>query len=150
MVPSYLPGAIRTFGFALLLADASSVAYGAAQCSPKSYGEALGLMKNRLLTSGYASPQVEFLMQNADRRMSTLGGAKLNEAAKPCGIDSARAHVLGCLDKVLFPLQGSKASLDAARQTRSWGKTQLARRELLFIGSFNACLGIAKKRMFHG
>ncbi|MGX7876676.1 hypothetical protein ACVDG5_031985 [Mesorhizobium sp. ORM6] len=102
------------------------------------------------MASGYSTLQTDFLMRNADQRISVLTGAKLNEAAKPCGIDSARAHILACAEKVLFPLQGSKASLDVMRQTPAWGKTQLARRELLFIGSFGACLETAKKHMFHG
>ncbi|WP_154674620.1 hypothetical protein [Mesorhizobium erdmanii] len=145
----YMPDWFRALCLALLLTGPSSVAHGAAQCSSKSYGEALGQMKARLLTSGYSISQADFLMNNADQRISMLTAAKLNNAAKQCGINSARAHVLGCLDKVLFPLEGSKASLDSTRQSAAWGKTQLARRELLFIGSFNACLETAKKRMFH-
>lgn len=150
MVLSHLPGVMRSLVFALLFMHASSVAHGAAQCSSKSYGETFSLMRNRLLMSGYSTLQADFLMRNADQRISALSRAKLNDAAKTCGIDSAKAHVLACAEKVLFPLQGSKASLDVTRQTPVWGKTQLARRELLFIGSFGACFETAKKHMFRG
>lgn len=145
-----IPPSARHLGVALLIACWSSTAYGAAQCSKTSYGEARTLMTSRLLSTGFSRTQTSFLMRNADLRISQLRSAALNERAKPCRIDSARAYVLGCVDDQLFPLKGSKASLNATRQASFWGKTRLAGRELLFIGSFNACLGAAKQALFRG
>ncbi|WFP62948.1 hypothetical protein [Mesorhizobium sp. WSM4904] len=146
----HIPPSARNLGIALLIACWSSAAYGAAQCSKTSYSEARALMTNRLLGTGYSRNQTSFLMRNADLRISQLRGATLNDRAKPCRIDSARAYVLGCVNDQLFPLKGSKASLDATRQASFWGKTHLAGRELLFVGSFNACLGAAKQALFRG
>lgn len=92
-------------------------------------------------------------MRNADRMTSALRADKLTENAKACGIDSAKAQVLGCLDKQLFPLRpSSSASLDEEKQTtgKFWGRRRLAVRELLFIGQFHGCLGAAKERLFRG
>lgn len=105
-------------------------------------------MANRLLAAGYTGEEAAFLMSNSDRLTSELRSDKLNDRAKPCGIDSARAHVLDCANKLLFPLKEPKISLDSERPAVSWGKKRLAGRELLFIGYFNACLGTAKLRMF--
>ena len=107
---------------------------------------------NRLLATGYSRAQVGFLMRNADRMTSALRSDRLNDNAKACGIDSARSHVLGCLDKQLFPLgAGSSASLDEEKRTTAfWGRKRLAVRELLFIGHFHACLGAAKEYLFRG
>ncbi|MBB6413674.1 hypothetical protein [Mesorhizobium sangaii] len=129
-----------------------SVAYSAGQCSAKSYREARTAMTNRLLSTGYSRAQIGFLIRNADRMTSALRSNRLNDSAKACGIDSARAHVFGCLDKQLFPLgAGSRASLDEEKQTIAfWGRKRLAVRELLFIGRFHACLGAAKEHLFRG
>ncbi|RUU61363.1 hypothetical protein EOD04_26325 [Mesorhizobium sp. M2C.T.Ca.TU.009.01.2.1] len=91
-------------------------------------------------------------MRNADRMTSTLRADRLNDKAKACGIDSARAYVLGCLDKQLFPLQSrTSASLDDEKQTKGfWGKKRLTIRELLFISEFHGCLGAAKEYLFRG
>ena len=107
---------------------------------------------NRLLATRYSRVQVGFLMRNADRMTSALRSDRLNDNAKACGIDSARSHVLGCLDKQLFPLgAGSSASLDEEKRTTAfWGRKRLAVRELLFIGHFHACLGAAKEYLFRG
>ncbi|QPC94892.1 hypothetical protein [Mesorhizobium sp. INR15] len=139
-------------GLALFLAQPSSIAYGAGQCSEKSYREARSAMTSRLLATGYSKAQVGFLMRNADRMTSALRGDKLNDSGQRCGIDSARAHVLGCLDKQLFPLRsGSSASLNEEKQTRGfWGRKRLSVRELLFIGQFHGCLGAAKEYLFRG
>ena len=139
---SYIPPSAGCLGFALLVACWSSMAHGAVQCSQISYSEARALVTNRLLGAGYSRPQTGFLMRNADLRISQLRSAVLNDTAKLCGIDSARAYVIGCVNKQLFPLNGSKVSLDATRQ--------LTVRELLFVGSFNACLGAAKQALFRG
>ena len=146
----YISRSARNLSIALLIACWSSAAHSAAQCSKTSYGEARALMTSRLLGTGYSPTQARFLMRNADIRILQLRSAALNERAKPCRIDSARAYVLGCVDDQLFPLKGLVASLDATRQVSFWGKTRLAGRELLFIGSFNACLGAAKQAMFRG
>jgi hypothetical protein len=127
-----------------------SLAQGAGQCSQDSYSKARALMSNRLLAAGYSRPQVGFLMRNAGLRISSLRGADLNDAAKPCGIDSARAHVLSCLNKVLFPLEGSKGRLDTEARVSLWGRKKLSGRELLFIYDFTACLITAKQAMFRG
>ena len=52
-------------------------------------------MTNRLLATGYSVPQVAFLMRNADRMTSALPATALNDSGQDCGIDSARARVLG-------------------------------------------------------
>ncbi|WP_292242969.1 hypothetical protein [Mesorhizobium sp.] len=136
----------------LFLAQTSSTGYGAGQCSAKSYREARSAMTGRLLATGYSKAQVGFLMRNADRMTSALRSDKLNGSGRACGIHSARAHVLGCLDKQLFPLRsGSSASLDDEKQTPGfWGKKRLRVRELLFIGQFHGCLGAAKEYLFRG
>lgn len=136
----------------LFLAFFSPSAYSAGQCSAKSYREARMSMTNRLLATGYSKSQVSFLMRNADRMTSALRADRLNDNGRACGIDSARAHVLGCLGKQLFPLQSSSsASLDDEKQTRGfWGKKRLAVRELLFVGQFHGCLGAAKEYLFRG
>lgn len=108
------------------------------------------MLANRLLAAGYSSEQAAFLMSKADLLTSELRSDKLNDRARPCGIDSARAHVLSCVNKLLFPLKDPKASLDAEKPAASWGKKRLAGRELLFVGYFNACLGTTKQRMFGG
>jgi hypothetical protein len=61
------------------------------------------------MATGYSKPQVGFLMRNTDRMTSALQVSGLNDKAKACGIDSARAYVLVCLDKQLFPLQPAQA-----------------------------------------
>ncbi|MER9402480.1 hypothetical protein NKI36_00280 [Mesorhizobium caraganae] len=129
-----------------------SVAFSAGQCSPKAYREARSAMTTRLLATGYSKAQVGFLMRNTDRMTSALRSDRLNDNGRACGIDSARAHVLGCLDKQLFPLKrGSNASLDEEKQTKGvWGRKRLTVRELLFIGQFHGCLGAAKLYLFRG
>ena len=89
-------------------------------------------------------------MRNADRMTSALHANELNDSGQACGIDSARAHVLGCLDKQLFPLDADTSSpLDETKQTTGfWGRKRLAVRELLFIGHFHACLGAAEEYLF--
>ncbi|MBZ9819510.1 hypothetical protein [Mesorhizobium sp. CA4] len=136
----------------LALACMSSTAHSAAKCSPKSYSQARSGMTSQLLATGYSKPQVTFLMRNADRITSALRADKLNDKAKACGIDSARAYVLGCLDKQLFPLRaGSSSQLDETKQTEGfWGRKRLAERELLYIGHFHACLGAAQRFLFRG
>ncbi|ESZ54734.1 hypothetical protein X729_28195 [Mesorhizobium sp. L103C131B0] len=132
-------------GVALFLTQ-PSVAFSAGQCSPKSYREARLAMTSRLLATGYSKAQV------TDHTTSALRSDRLNNNGKVCGIDSAKAHVLGCLDKQLFPLKrGSNASLDEVKLTEGfWGRKRLAARELLFIGHFHACLGAAKSYLFRG
>ena len=139
-------------GLALSLACSSSMAYSAGQCSAKSYREARSAMTSQLLATGYSKAQASFLMRNADRMTSALRSDRLNDNGRTCGIDSARAHVLGCLDKQLFPLKrGSNASLDEEKQTEAfWGRKRLSVRELLFIGEFHGCLGAAKESLFRG
>ncbi|RVD54881.1 hypothetical protein EN828_30340 [Mesorhizobium sp. M2D.F.Ca.ET.185.01.1.1] len=109
-------------------------------------------MTSRLLAAGYSKPQVGFLMRNTDRMTSALRAERLNDKAKACGIDSARAYVLGCLDKQLFPAgAGSNSPLDEMKQTSGfWGRKRLTVRELLYIGHFHACLGAAKEFLFRG
>ncbi|MER9410748.1 hypothetical protein [Mesorhizobium sp. M0589] len=138
-------------GVALFLTQ-PSVAFSAGQCSPKSYREARLAMTSRLLATGYSKAQVSFLMRNTDHMTSALRTDRLNNNGKVCGIDSAKAHVLGCLDKQLFPLKrGSNASLDEVKLTEGfWGRKRLAARELLFIGHFHACLGAAKEFLWGG
>jgi len=138
-------------GVALFLTQ-PSVAFSASQCSPKSYREARSAMTSRLLATGYSTAQVGFLMRNTDRMTSALRSDRLNDNGRACGIDSARAHILGCLDKQLFPLKrGSNASLDKEKQTKGfWGRKRLTVRELLFIGQFHGCLGAAKEYLFRG
>ena len=139
-------------GLALFLTQPPSAAFGAGQCSAKSYREASSAMTRRLLAAGYSHAQVGFLMRNTDRMTSALRRDRLNDSGKACGIDSARAHVLGCLDKQLFPLKrGSSASLNEEKQTEGfWGRKRLAVRELLYIGQFHGCLGAAKEYLFRG
>ncbi|TPK67640.1 hypothetical protein FJ546_03695 [Mesorhizobium sp. B2-4-19] len=139
-------------GLALSLACSSFVAYSAGQCSAKSYREARAVMTSRLLATGYSKTQASFLMRNADRMISAHRTDSLNDNGRTCGIDSARAQVLGYLDKQLFPLKpGSGASLDGERQTEAfWGRKRLTVRELLFIGQFHGCLGAAKEHLFRG
>ncbi|RUU57350.1 hypothetical protein [Mesorhizobium sp. M2C.T.Ca.TU.002.02.1.1] len=139
-------------GLVLAFACMSSTAHSTPKCSPKSYSQARSAMTSRLLAAGYSKPQAGFLMRNADRMTSTLRADRLNDKAKACGIDSARAYVLGCLDKQLFPLQSrTSASLDDEKQTKGfWGKKRLTIRELLFISEFHGCLGAAKEYLFRG
>ncbi|WP_217575292.1 hypothetical protein [Mesorhizobium sp. GbtcB19] len=139
-------------GLALALACMSSAAYSAAKCSPRSYSQARSAMTSRLLATGYSKPQVGFLMRNSDRMTSALRADRLNDKAEACGIDSARAYVLACLDKQLFPLgAGSSSPLDETKQTKGfWGRKRLTVRELLYIGHFHACLGAAQKFLFRG
>ncbi|TPN89476.1 hypothetical protein FJ987_00195 [Mesorhizobium sp. CU2] len=139
-------------GFVLVLACMSSAAYSAGKCSPNSYSQARSAMTGRLLATGYSKTQVSFLMRNADRMTSALRAGQLNDKAKACGIDSARAYVFGCLDKQLFPLQsGTRASLDNEKQTKGfWGRKRLTVRELVFISDFHVCLGAAKEYLFRG
>jgi hypothetical protein len=143
---------IAFIGLVLAFACFSSTAYSAARCSPESYREARSAVTSQLLATGYSKTQVGFLMRNANRMTSELRADKLNEKAKACGIESARAYVLECLDKQLFPLKyGTSASLDDEKQTKGfWGKKRLTVRELLFIGEFHACLGAAKEYLFRG
>ncbi|MET3578295.1 hypothetical protein ABID19_001312 [Mesorhizobium robiniae] len=138
-------------GLALLLIQ-PSVVFSAGQCSPKSYREARSAMTSRLLATGYSKVQVGFLMRNTDRMTSALRSDRLNDNGRVCGIDSARAHILGCLNKQLFLLKrGSKAALDEEKQTEGfWGRKRLAIRELRFIGQFHGCLGAAKEYLFRG
>ncbi|PDQ21509.1 hypothetical protein CN311_08490 [Mesorhizobium sanjuanii] len=109
-------------------------------------------MTSRLLATGFSKAQVGFLMRNTDRMTSALRSDRLNDNGRACGIDSARAHILGCLDKQLFPLKrGSNVALDEEKQTeRFWGRKRFAVRELLFIGQFHGCLGAAKEYLFRG
>ncbi|RWM19675.1 MAG: hypothetical protein EOR72_00290 [Mesorhizobium sp.] len=143
---------IALMGLVLAIACTPSITYGAAKCSPVSYRQARSAMTSRLLAAGYSKPQVGFLMRNTDRMTSALRADKLNDKAKACGIDSARAYVLGCLDKQLFPLEANSSSpLDATRQPQGfWGRKRLTERELLYIGHFHACLGAAQKFLFRG
>lgn len=143
---------IALTGLVLALGCAPSTAYSAERCSPKSYREAQSAMTSRLLATGYSKTQINFLMRNANRMTSALSIDRLNDKAKACGIDSARAYVLGCLDKQLFPLQsGTSASLDDEKQTKGfWGRKRLKVRELLFISEFHGCLAAAKEYLFRG
>lgn len=141
---------ILLMGLAIALACMSSTAYSAGKCSPKSYSQARSAMTSRLLATGYSKAQVGFLMRNTDRMTFALRADRLNDKAKACGIDSARAYVLGCLDKQLFPV-GSSSPLDQTKLTPGfWGRKRLTVRELLFIGHFHACLGAAKEFLFRG
>jgi len=137
-------------GLVLALACSSLTAYAAGKCSPRTYREARSAMSSSLLATGYSKTQVDFLMRNADRMTSALPATALNESGQACGIDSARAHVLGCLDRQLFPLgAGSSSTLDERKQTKGfWGRKRLTVRELLFIGHFHACLGAAEEYLF--
>ncbi|MET2828726.1 hypothetical protein [Mesorhizobium shangrilense] len=137
-------------GIVLALACSSSTAYASGKCSPKTYREARSAISSRLLATGYSNTQVNFLMRNADRMTSALRTDELNDSGQACGIDSARAHVLGCLDRQLFPLgAGSSSPLDEMKQTKGfWGRKRLTVRELLFIGHFHACLGAAEEYLF--
>ncbi|MBZ9985635.1 hypothetical protein LB572_00845 [Mesorhizobium sp. BH1-1-5] len=143
---------IVLMGVMLALACTSSAAYGAAKCSPQSYRQAQATMTSRLLATGYSKPQAIFLMRNADRMTSALRADQLNDKARACGIDSARAYVLACLDKQLFPLSAGPGSpLDETKQTKGfWGRKRLTERELLFVSDFHACLGAAKEFLFRG
>jgi hypothetical protein len=137
-------------GLVLAVACSASTAYAAGKCSPKTYRQARSAMSGRLLATGYSQTQVTFLMRNADRMISALRADELNDSGQDCGIDSARAHVLGCLDRQLFPLgAGSSSPLDETKQTKGfWGRKRLAVRELLFIGHFHACLAAAEEYLF--
>ncbi|TGS13727.1 hypothetical protein EN852_014840 [Mesorhizobium sp. M2E.F.Ca.ET.209.01.1.1] len=137
-------------GLVLALACSSLTAYAAGKCSPITYREARSAMSSRLLATGYSRTQADFLVRNADRMTSALPATALNDSGQACGIDSARAHVLGCLDRQLFPLgAGSSSPLDETKQTKGfWGRKRLTVRELLFIGHFHACLGAAEEYLF--
>ncbi|MEW6633938.1 MAG: hypothetical protein AB1440_23955 [Pseudomonadota bacterium] len=138
-------------GLVLAVACSASTAYAAGKCSPKTYREARSAMSSRLLATGYSKTQVNFLMRNADRMTSALRADELNDSDRACGIDSARAHVLGCLDRQLFPLGAGSSSppLDETKQTKGfWGRKRLTVRELLFIGQFHGCLGAAEEYLF--
>ena len=137
-------------GLVLALACSSLTAYAAGKCSPKTYREARSAMSSRLLATGYSKAQADFLMRNADRMTSALPATALNDSGQACGIDSARAHVLGCLDRQLFPLgAGSSSPLDKTKRTKGfWGRKLLTTRELLFIGHFHACLAAAGEYLF--
>ncbi|BCM17142.1 hypothetical protein [Mesorhizobium sp. J8] len=143
---------ILLLGWAIALACMSSTAYSAGKCSPESYSRARSAMTSRLLVTGYSKAQVSFLMRNTDRMTFALRADRLNDKAKACGIDSARAYVLERLDKQLFPVgSGSSSPPDQTKLTPGfWGRKHLTVRELLFIGHFHACLGAAKEFLFRG
>ncbi|TPM39021.1 hypothetical protein [Mesorhizobium sp. B2-3-4] len=141
---------LASTGLVLAFACFSSTAFAAGKCSPKTYREARSAMSSRLLATGYSKTQMDFLMRNADRMTSALPATALNDSGQDCGLDSARAHVLGCLDRQLFPLgAGSSSPLDEMKQTKGfWGKKRLSVRELLFIGHFHSCLAAAEECLF--
>jgi hypothetical protein len=150
---------MRGLGFVIVLAAGSilplvaSTAFAAGQCSTTSYRNSSASITARLRATGYSNAQSRFLMRNVDRMIFTLRAEDLNGNAIACGIDSARSHVLGCLEKQLFPLRlGSGASLDEGKPNSGsyWGRKRLTVRELLFIGAFHSCFGAAKEHLFRG
>jgi hypothetical protein len=140
---------LTIFGVVLSTLLASAVnASGAAQCSKVSYKAGRAQLSQYLSGQGYSSGQVRFLLRNADQQTGRLRVADLNAGSKACGIDSARAHVLGCTRSMMPGLLRDSKDLDAKKSYRHWGRSHHTVRELMFIGGFYACLGSAKDAMF--
>ncbi|PSJ54842.1 hypothetical protein [Kumtagia ephedrae] len=134
-----------TLGMLLFAAlDASE----AAQCSKVSYQASKSQLSRYLSGQGYSKPQIQFLMRNAHGQVRVLQSGRLNAQAKECGIDSARAHVLGCTRSMMPGLLKGSNDLDAQKNHVLWGRSKFTVRELLFIGGFYNCLGAAKEAMF--
>ncbi|QDZ00301.1 hypothetical protein FQ775_07870 [Nitratireductor mangrovi] len=120
-----------------------------AQCSADSYKAAAGKLAAYLRTAGFTKNQVAFLRTQADREVRTLRANALGSQARPCGIDSARAHVIACTRAQLPPLLAStKAPLDSVSKQAIWGRSDRTVREALFAGGFYSCLGAAKDALF--
>ena len=136
--------AFLVFAVTTLSPDVSS----AAQCSKVSYQSAKSQLTRYLSGQGYSKSRLQFLMRNANQQVIALQANRLNEQAKACGIDSARAHVLGCTRSMMPGLLNETRDLDAQKNFVLWGKSEFAVRELLFISAFHSCLGSAKEAMF--
>lgn len=138
---------------ATALVLAASMAAGicgaqASQCKDASYPAAKTRLTTFLSRSGYTTEEIRFLMSEAELNLKEHKAEYLTEAAKPCGIVSARAHILGCiragLPELLASTSKPKGSLVAFN---AWGKHKLTVRELIFIGKFHGCNATGRKMM---
>jgi hypothetical protein len=125
----------------LIVADISAA--GARSCP--TYRDARSNLERVLTARSYPKAERSFLLGGADRRVRELRRSALNEQGEQCGIDAARAHVLGCVEAGL-PRVGSP---DRKTGTTLWGKANVSAREAAFIGEFHACRGAALEYLFN-
>jgi hypothetical protein len=108
------------------------------------YQDARSNLERVLAARSYPKPERAFLLIGADRQVRELKRNALNEQGQHCGIETARAHVLGCVAADLPRV----ASPDRKTGATFWGKVNVSAREAAFIGKFHACRGAAMKYLF--
>lgn len=122
---------------------------GAAQCSNIPYRASIAELASDLTSKGFTAEEHVFLLRNASARLNALSVAKLNGRARSCGIDSARAHIVGCLRNGLPALlRSAEKPLGSSTVVSAWGKAQLTVREAIFFGAFEGCLTAGQQAMF--
>lgn len=119
-------------------------AVAAQGCGNASYASERSKLERLLIARTYPKAERSFLLSGTDRRVRELPRGKLNERGRQCGIDVARAHVLGCLAASL----PHTPSPDRKTGKALWGKSNVSEREAGFIGIFYACRGGAMEMFF--
>ena len=109
------------------------------------YQGARSNLERVLIARSYLKAERVFLLGGADRHVRELKRNALNKQGQECGIEAARAHVLGCLaaDLPRAPSPSRKTGVAL------WGKPNVSAREAVFIGRFHACRGAAMEYLFN-
>jgi hypothetical protein len=124
----------------LIVADISA----ASARSCPNYRDARSNLERVLAARSYPKAERSFLLGGADRHVRELKRNALNKQGHQCGIDTARAHVLGCVAADLPRV----ASPDRKTGLARWGKANVSAREAAFIGKFHACRGATMEYLF--
>jgi hypothetical protein len=109
------------------------------------YQGARSNLERVLVARSYPKVERAFLLGGADRHVRELKRNALNKQGQECGIEAARAHVLGCVAADLPRV----ASPDRKTGAAFWGKANVSAREAAFIGKFHACRGAAMEYLFN-
>ncbi len=108
------------------------------------YRDARSNLERVLTARSYPKVERRFLLSGADRRVRELKSNSLNAQGQHCGIETARAHILGCVAADLPRV----TSPDRKTGKAFWGKANVSAREAAFIGKFHACRRAAMEYLF--
>jgi hypothetical protein len=112
-----------------------------------SYPQARKALVRDLVSLGYTSDEIMFLLTTADRKARQLGSRGLNERGARLGAERVRAAfllTLGLMLRRMPPLQDSDDVLEA----HHWGAEKATRREHVFIGSFHFCRALTMNEFY--
>ena len=139
-MPSLCKFTLR-LGFALaLLASSGPYADAASACQTVSQASERSKLQQLLSANGVSKSERAFLLAGAEQRLKEIQSHALNARGAQCGINTVRAHILGCMNSTL-PSALSTTSPDRKSSKALWGRTGLSARGGLFIGMFHACRG---------